>query len=471
MAKIIGRKKELQEIADIVATDRPELIAVYGRRRVGKTFLVRQSVGDQFCFYITGVYKSPLKEQLRNFGDEMRSRTGKKVSNPKSWHEAFLMLNDYLSNVHASNKVVFIDEIPWLDTPKSGFLREFDLFWNRYGSACDGLKLFVCGSATTWMISKFIGDRGGLHNRVTHTIYLSPFTLRETELYFQSKGFGWQHYDITEAYMAFGGIPFYLDMVSPRLSVAQNIDALFFSPHALLRDEFNFLFSSLFKNSTLYKRIVTALASKSRGLTREDIKKELKIDKGGYLTECLDNLVLCDFVRSYAPFDKRKRGTLYQLTDLFSLFWLTFVDKAQGQDEHTWTNLIDTPLQNNWKGHAFEMVCLHHLPQIKKALGISGILTNCQSWVGSDGEDKGQIDLLIERRDRVINICEMKFSTDEFVITKEYRKKLVNRRDLFRRVTGTKYALHLTMITSFGVKPNANSNVIQSQVTMDDLFA
>lgn len=447
------------------------MVAVYGRRRVGKTFLVRQAVGERFCFYITGVYKSPLKEQLRNFGDEMRSRTGQRMQNPKNWHEAFLMLNDYLASVPTGSRIVFIDEIPWLDTPRSGFLREFDLFWNRYGSNCDGLKLFVCGSATTWMVSKFIGDRGGLHNRVTHTIYLAPFTLNETEQYFQSKGFGWQRYDIIEAYMVLGGVPYYLDMLSPNYSVAQNIDSLYFSPHAVLRDEFKFLFSSLFKDSMLYKRVVSVLASKSRGLTREDIMGELKLPKGGYLTECLDNLVLCDFVRSYASFDKRRRGTVYQLTDLFSLFWLTFVDKYQGNDEHAWTNLLDTPLQNNWKGHAFEMVCLHHLAQIKKALGISGILSNCQSWTGSDGEDKGQIDLVIERRDRVINLCEMKFSSEEYVITKQYRDKLIKRRELFRRVTGTKYALHLTMVTSFGVKQNANSSVIQSQVTMDDLFA
>lgn len=469
--KLIGRKKELHEIGAIMANDRPELVAVYGRRRVGKTFLVRQSVGERLCFYITGVYQSPLKEQLRNFGDEMRARTGLKTANPKNWHEAFLMLNDYLLSVPAENRVVFIDEIPWLDTPRSGFLREFDLFWNRYGSTCDRLKLFVCGSATTWMVSKFIGDRGGLHNRVTHAIYLGPFSLNETEQYFQSKGFEWPRYDIMEAYMALGGVPYYLDMVSPGRSVAQNIDALFFSPHAVLRDEFNFLFSSLFNHSNLYKRVVAALARKSRGLTRDEIMKELKVEKGGFLTECLDNLVLCDFVRSYAPFDKKRKGTLYQLTDLFSLFWLTFVDRFQGQDEHAWTNLIDTPLQNNWKGHAFEMVCLHHLPQIKRALGIGGILSNCQSWTGTDGEQAGQIDLLIERRDRVINLCEMKFSTGEYVITKQYREKLIERRELFRRVTRTKFALHITLITSFGVKMNANSSVAQSQVTMDDLFA
>lgn len=467
---IIGRKKEINDIRDYVNTDRPELIAVYGRRRVGKTYLVRESIGSKFCFYITGVWKAPMKEQLINFSDELNRRTGKNNKRPKNWHEAFIQLKDYLSTVNGDSNVVFIDEIPWLDTPKSGFIREFDYFWNRWASGYTNLKFFVCGSATTWMINNIIGSRGGLHNRVTHSIYLSPFSLGETEEYLKYKGFSWERYDIVETYMTFGGIPYYLDMLKPSLSVSQNIDELIFSSHAELRDEFDFLFSSLFNESVVYKRIVQLLAKRHIGLTREDIKNELDSSYGGRLTEYLGNLIKCDFIRSYAPFGKKSRGTLYQLTDLYSLFWITFVDNAQGQDEHTWTNMLDTPLQNNWKGYAFEMVCLHHLRQIKKALGISGILSNCQSWVGTDGTEKGQIDLLIERRDRVINLCEMKFSSGEYVITKEYKEKLVKRRELFRRVTGTKYALHLTMITSYGVKNNANSNVIQSQVTMDDLF-
>lgn len=467
---IIGREKEIKEIKDYVNSDRPELIAVYGRRRVGKTYLVRESVGDRFCFYITGVWKATMKEQLINFSEELNRRTGRKDKRPKNWHEAFGMLWDYLSTIDGKDNIVFLDEIPWLDTPKSGFIREFDYFWNRWASGYSNLKIFVCGSATTWMINNIIGNRGGLHNRVTHSIYLSPFTLKETKEYLRYRGIEWENYDIVETYMTFGGIPYYLDMLEPSLSVAQNIDKLIFSSHAELRDEFNFLFSSLFNESVVYMRIVHLLATKRRGLTREDIKTDLDASYGGKLTEYLDNLIKCDFVRSYAPFGKKSRGTLYQLTDLYSLFWLTFVNKSQGQDEHTWTNLLDTPLQNSWKGYAFEMVCLHHLPQIKKALGINGILSNCQSWIGTDGEEKGQIDLLIERRDRVINLCEMKFSSEEYVITKQYREKMVKRRELFRRVTGTKAALHITMITSFGVKRNSNSNVIQSQVTMDDLF-
>lgn len=469
--KIIGRAKEIRQIEQYVATARPELIAVYGRRRVGKTFLVRHTVGACFCFYITGVYKASLKEQLRNFGDEMRQRTGnRKLQNPKCWHDAFLMLNNYLSGVDMDKRIVFMDEIPWLDTHKSGFLREFDLFWNRYGSNCDGLKLFVCGSATTWMVSKFIGDKGGLHNRITHSIYLSPFSLRETEDYCKNRSIGWSRYDIVEMYMALGGIPYYLDMIEPGMSVAQNIDNLFFSEHALLRGEFNFLFASLFKNSSLYRRVIQTIARRRQGMTREDIMEGLQLSEGGNLTQCLEDLVQCDFIRTYSPFGKKTRGTMYQLTDLYSLFWLTFVDDTQGQDSHTWTNLLDTPLQNSWKGYAFEMVCLHHLPQIKKALGISGVLSQCQSWTGSDGQEKGQIDLLIDRRDHVINLCEMKFSTNEYNITKQYRDRLVERRELFRRVTGTRSALHLTMITTYGVKKSVNSSVIQNEVVMDDLY-
>lgn len=470
-AEIIGRKKEISDINRYVNSGRPELIAVYGRRRVGKTFLVRELLGEHFCFYITGVWKAPLKEQLRNFADELTARTGEKQKVPKDWHEAFLRLDEYLKTLHSPEKIVFFDEIPWLDTPRSGFLREFDYFWNRNWSMYNELKFFVCGSATTWMLNKFIGDRGGLHGRVTHSIHLAPFSLCETESYLKSRGIDWERKEIMETYMVLGGIPYYLDKLDPSTDVSQNIDRLMFGNGSELREEFNFIYSSLFNESKIYIAIVKLLSKKRSGLTRDAIKKELGSSIGGKLTEYLNNLIKCDFIRSYAPFGKKSRGAIYQLTDLYSLFWLTFVSNTRSLDEHAWTNMTDTPLQNSWKGYAFEMVCLHHLPQIKQALGISGVLSQCQSWIGGDNEEKGQIDLVIVRQDRVINLCEMKYSTDEYAITKQYAEKLIRRRELFRRVTGTKYALHLTMVTTYGVKRNEHSSIIQNQVTMNNLFA
>lgn len=480
MTELIGRINELKAIRSSVASGEAELVAIYGRRRVGKTYLVRQAFDDKFDFYITGVYHAPLKEQFRNFGDELRERTGQYFPNPKGWHEAFMMLQSYLEarlmrsadqdDSGEGKVIVFIDEIPWLDSAKSGFLREFDLFWNKWGSRQARLKLFVCGSATTWMLNKFVGDRGGLHNRVTHSIYLPPFTLGETEEYLRYLGISWGRYDIVECYMVFGGIPYYIKKLRKGLSVAQNVDLLCFSEGAELRTEFNFLFSSLFKEAKAYRRIVEMLARKTKGLTREELQKALRMDAGGKLTEYLTNLVKCDFVRCYHSFGKKKRGMIYQLTDLFTLFHLSFIDGTQGQDEHTWTNLLDTPQQNTWAGYAFEMVCLHHLPQIKQALGISGILSNCCGWVGSNDSQKGQIDLVIDRKDRVVNLCEMKFSRGEYNITRDYARKLTERRELFREVTETRAALHLTMVTTFGVKQNAYSSVIQNEVTMDEMF-
>ena len=326
-------------------------------------------------------------------------------------------MRDYLSSLGKERIIVFLDELPWLDTPKSGFLSAFSYFWNSWASTVDGLKLIVCGSATTWMLSKFIGDKGGMHGRVNRQIYLRPFNLCETEQFLESKNIDWDRYQIVEAYMTMGGIPYYLDMLEGNLSLNENVDHLFFDEGAALRTEYDFIFRSLFKNSKVYRSVVELLATKRHGMERKEILQAMKMDDGGMLTEVLDNLCKCDFIRRYAAFGKKEQGQIFQLIDLFSLFHLQFVEKSNGQDTRFWSNMQDNPRRQAWQGYAFEQVCLHHVPQIKQKLGITGVLSEvcswaCKSFVDKNGtEHKGtQIDLVIDRRDETVNLCEAKFS-------------------------------------------------------------
>lgn len=463
--RIIGRFTEQKMIESCLNSSKAEFVAVYGRRRVGKTFLMRQYFNDKFDFYITGVYQASLKEQLRNFAEQLSIQTSQYSPIPKNWHEAFGILKNYLSSLKKSKVVIFFDELPWLDTPRSGFIRELDYFWNSWGAQQTNLKFFVCGSATTWMTNNLIGAKGGLHN-----IRLNPFTLRETEAYLQAQRMAWDRYTITECYMIFGGIPYYLSLLRPDMSLSQNVDTLFFGPSGELKDEFGFVFQSLFNNSTLYRRIVELLSSKAKGLTREEIIAGLKLGKGGTLTEALQNLESCDFLRKYHAYGKKERGVLYQLIDNFSLFYLKFVGNVHGADPHAWSHMTDTPKLRSWRGYAFEQICLQHLPQVKKALGIDGILTTTSAWTGSDGDNKGQIDLVIDRNDRTINLCEMKFSQMAFEITKDYHRTLIERMELFRKLTKTTKSLTLIMISIYGIKQNMYSNAIQREIVADDLF-
>ena len=478
MAKkhLIGRERERQLLDDICRSGKAEFVAVYGRRRIGKTFLVDSYFDQKYDFFMAGMYEATKREQLTNFAHQLSQYSKEVQPVPPDWMEAFFQLQHYLQTLHDKDCiVVFIDELPWFDSPRSRFLKAFELFWNGWASKQDNLKLVVCGSSTSWMTNKLIGNRGGLHNRVTRQIRLQPFNLHEVELFLQSRGFALPRKQIVETYMVMGGTPYYLDMMRKSQSVAQNIDTLFFADNASLKDEFDFLFKSLFNDSDLYKAVVETLAKKAKGLTRQEIIETAGLADNGYLSEVLDNLQRCDFIRSYNAFGKKERNVLYQLTDLYSLFYLRFMKNYTGHDEHHWSHALDTTA--TWEGYAFEQVCLQHIPQIKKKLGISGIQTDLCSWFAKPYTDEdgthwpgGQIDLLIDRKDGVINLCEMKFSDKEFVINKDYDKELGDRMATFRHHSKTRKALHQTLVTSFGVAHNAYWNNIQNEVTMDDLF-
>ena len=469
--KIVGREAERKLLQRYQESEKSELVALYGRRRVGKTYLIRCTFRDEFDFSFTGMYETSKTLQLRRFAKQLGVD-----ETPKDWFEAFDLLRDHLIALKKKTVTVFLDELPWMDTRNSHFLEAFSMFWNTWPMGTSLLKLYVCGSSTSWMLNKFIGDKGGLYGRTSRTIYLRPFTLRETGQYLTSvKNFTLTHRQILDIYMIMGGIPYYLDMLDPELSVNRNIDELFFASNAPLRAEYEFLFRSLFSNSDRYRKVVEILSQKLKGMTRKEILETLKSD-GGSLSKVLEDLSACDFIRSYSAIGKKNKSCIYQLTDLFCLFHIRFVTHEREQDEHYWTNLPEG-MKNAWSGYAFEQVCLHHIPQIKNKLGISGVFSNVFSWnsgpfTDDDGTkwNGGQIDLLIDRRDDVINICEIKYSSEQYVITKDYEHHMIDRISLFRHCTHTRKSLVNTFITTYGVKKNIHSTSIQKEVTMDDLF-
>ena len=456
-------------------SDSAQLIIVYGRRRVGKTFLINEYFDNQFAFKITGAYKKSKKFQLEGFAGELVRQTGRDRLVPEDWREAFCMLRNYLESLPADKRqVVFFDEMPWLDTPQSDFLSLFEWFWNDWGSARNNLVFIVCGSATAWMTEKISENKGGLFSRQSCRLYLEPFTLYEAKLLLGNRGITWSNYEIAECYMVMGGIPYYLSLLESGLSPAQNIDRLFFYHRGELWDEFDHLYRTLFSNSDAYIKVVNALSMKKSGLTRNEIVQKTALPSNGALSKILKDLVSSGFVRMNGFYRNKKKDALYQLADYYTAFYFRFIKNNYGKDEHYWSNAIDHPSRRAWAGLTFEQLCRDHIPQIKQKLGISGVLSEETIWYTRGDEELGidgtQIDLLIERRDRVINVCEMKFSINEYVIDKEYDMALRNKLEVFRRLTSNKNTLQLTMITTFGVRPGKYSGLIQSQVTLDDLF-
>ncbi|MDR1610982.1 MAG: ATP-binding protein [Candidatus Symbiothrix sp.] len=475
MNEIVGRKKEIELLKRIVESEEPEFVAVYGRRRVGKTFLIKQFFKNKFTFYFSGSENSTMKTQLENFKMAFQNHFNMITPRPESWTIAFEMLRKELTRTRKKGrKVIFIDEMPWLATMGSNFIQAFEYWWNTYASSNPDILLIVCGSSTSWMLNKIIKNRGGLHNRVTRQISLQPFSLKECEEYSAKQKLKLDSNQLLDYYMILGGVPYYWRQLDKSLGLPQNIDNLFFRTDAILKDEFAEIYNSLFRNSEKYILLIIVLGEKRIGLLRDEIVTFSKLPDGGAITKMLEELEQCGFIRSYYAFGKKQKNKTYQLIDLFSLFYLNFLHNKNNNnnDEQYWTNNFRTPTVNTWRGYAFEQVCLWHISQIKNKLGISGVSTTYSSWRSADenGKNTTQIDLVLNRNDNIINLCEMKYAKGEYEITKEYNDTLRIRYATFANQTKTQKTVHTTMITTFGVKQNMYWGNIQSEVKLDDLL-
>ena len=470
---MIGRKHEIEQLIATYESGQSEFVAVYGRRRIGKTFLITEAFGNRFAFHHTGLREGGTKKQLEQFRLSLRQQGYYDCPRIKDWLEAFFELERFLEKSTAERKVVFLDEIPWLDTPRSGFLSALESFWNGWAVFRKDIVLVVCGSATSWIIKNIIRNKGGLYNRVRTRIKLFPFTLAECESYANSElHLGYGRREIMECYMALGGVAYYWSLLRRGLSPAQNFDALFFSPQDGLRTEYDELYRSLFRNPLRYMEVVELLGTRRTGYTRDEMIRGLGTVSGGDLTKILADLEECGFVRKYMPSGHGKNGGVYQLVDGYTLFYFSFVKGNSARDGDFWQHSVGDGRLNAWRGFAFERVCLAHVAQVKAALGISGVKTEAYSLrVSPDENGRGaQIDLLIDRRDGIVNLCEMKYANGKYSITVDESERIRNRIEAARKLFGKNRTIHLTMITQDGIIRSPNSWDVQSVITLDDLF-
>lgn len=476
---IIGRDNEIATLRGLLQSDESQFVAVYGRRRVGKTFLIREAYDYSFTFEHTGTYGASRREQLNDFRESLYHAGMEKKPMPKTWAEAFRLLQDLLESKPEGKKVIFIDELPWMDTAKSNFVRSLDHFWNAWATTRKDIILVICGSATSWIIDNVIMNYGGLHNRLTCQIHLQPFCLRECKQYCEKRNLGYKDRQILEAYMALGGIPYYWSFMKKGQSVAQNFDRMFFHDGGELAHEFDALYASLFKKPRRHIAIITALAAKKRGLLREEILKVSKLSDNSDFSKALQELEQCGFIRKFTPIDKKTKESTYQLIDNYTLFYFDFIKENRNGDEHFWTSQYNTSIHTGWAGRAFERVCMQHIRQIKSELGFAASISSVHSWIYKAPKDpstgktiyKGaQIDLLIDREDDTINLCEMKYTRAPYVISDSEYQNIQYRREAFIRETKTEKSVLVTMITSFGLAPGGNSDDIHCQLTMADLF-
>ncbi|MCL2051966.1 MAG: ATP-binding protein [Lachnospiraceae bacterium] len=468
---IIGRKSEKEELKRYYESEKPELVIVYGRRRVGKTFLIKEFFEGKFAFYFTGAISNSNAANLANFDKSVIEYGGVITSPSKNWADAFEKLKEYLKGKPNCKKVVFIDEMPWLDGRGSDFLAAFDYFWNSWASSVPELLFIGCGSATSWITKKLFRNKGGLHNRITGRMYLAPFSLNEAEEFIKSRSIVMTRYQIAECYMIFGGIPYYLNLLQKNLSLSQNVDQLCFADKAPLRYEYEELYKSLFKNAHRHIAIIEALSKKRSGMSRAELSKTIKIQPNGHFTELLNELEQCDFIEKYNDFTKAKKNSHYYLKDSFSLFYLKYMKNGNSKDEYFWTNYLEDGGYRAWSGFAFELLCRIHIKQLKAKLGILGVSTDVTSWHSRGSAANAQIDLLINRRDGVINLCEMKYTKHPYLMTEKDALELERKKAVFLQETGAKSAIHITMVTTWGLMSDKGySGIAQSKIELDDLF-
>jgi AAA+ ATPase superfamily predicted ATPase len=471
--KIAGRVPEIQHLTKLIEKDSSSFLAVYGRRRIGKTYLIRQVYQKQLVFECSGLHESDLAQQLENFGLTLAQTAQiKQPYLPKTWLQAFSLLSDYLKSLPtADKKVIFLDEIAWFETPRSGFLAALDNFWNQFCSKRDDIILVICGSAASWIIDKVINNRGGLHNRITDHIQLMPFTLKETKEFLEMNRVQLTLKDIAQLYMCVGGVPYYLKDIQAGRSVPQLLDDLFFTAQASLKNEFRNLYAALFKNSDLHVKVVKALASKNKGLTRKEIIEESGIASGGTLSILLEELIACGFIKVIFPISNAKDNALYRLVDEYSIFYFKFLEN--NRTTTSWLQLTNKASFKIWSGYAFENLCFKHVYQIKKALEISGIISNEYSWVqrGDKNEKGTQIDFIIDRDDNCMNLLELKYYDSTFEVTKAYAEQLREKASIFKAKTKTKKNIFITLLTLFGAKKNEYYlSTITNELTVEALF-
>ncbi len=470
--KIIGRKQERKELERCEKSKKSELVCVYGRRRVGKTYLVEQTFGEYFAFRAVGLEKGNTREQLKAFNQRLIHHGDKKKTIPKNWFEAFARLEGILEDENVilsphGKKIVFLDELPWLATARSDFLLAFEEFWNRRGTQKGDLLFIVCGSATSWIIKNVLEDKGNMYRRVTAPIFVPPFTLKEMEIFFKDRDFGWAREQIMETYMVFGGLPFVMDNMNPDESLRQNIDRLLLKQRSLLGEETKKLLESTLSKSEIYGQILKYLSVHKLGIKKSICQEELKAPDGTF-TRAIENLVKCGYVIEYEHNYEKGNPLYIQLVDPFILFHYCFLEKSRVDNYEDIRN--NSGYYMNWRGHAFEILCLHHIDQIKSSLGIAGVKTKCFPWINSNQEEVAQIDLVIERADNITNLCEMKCTDRAFVMSKDIEDSILRKKEIYQECTHTRNALKCILISSAGVSGTAHMEHISGMLTLDDLF-
>jgi len=472
MSEIIGRKREISELLRFAESKESEMMIVYGRRRVGKTYLIRETFKNNFAFYHTGLSPRDIPEsnllraQLHHFNLTLKfTWQGYDGEDPENWLDAFALLRKYLDQLPKYNKqIIFIDELPWMATPRSGFLTAFEAFWNSWAAGQGNLYLIVCGSATSWIVNNLLKDYGGLYGRSGHSIYLEQFSLAECEQYEDMRGSLRSKDEILRGYMILGGIPYYWKQLDPALSLAQNIDALFFSPIGMLRKEFDALYASVFRKPKMYIRTIKALSEKRGGLTRNEIIEKLQMKSGGNITKILKDLEESGFIFSYKSLSKD--DDIYMLTDFYTLFYYKFVEDNKNLDPSYWSNSQNTPTLNNWQGLTFELVCLVHSPQIRRALQFATV----QSKMILYRSQTAQIDLLFDRADNTVSICEMKYSQEPYELSAGDDEKIRTRIAEMRKYFPAKTSYKIAFVSPFGIIKGKNSSLVSGEVTLNDLF-
>jgi AAA+ ATPase superfamily predicted ATPase len=408
MKQFIGRKVEIAQLTALIDLPRPSIAVIYGRRRVGKSELIRHVTQGKNVLSFEGLEGQPKHKQIKNFLFQLSAQSNIREKNISDWPDALILLRTLTQD---GQWIIILDEFQWMANYQNELVSVIKMIWEKYLSQNPDLTLILCGSIASFMKSKVLKS-SALYGRTDYELNLHELNLSEISEFFPGKGSD----EVIDTAMLVGGIPKYLELISEYPSLYDALEPLAFSQDGFFKTEYDRLFASHFGKKPIFMKIIQTLATNPYGLTTGKLAKEMQVASGGTLCHQLDDLESAGFLHSIIPFDKPEGSKLrkYILMDAYVRFYHSIIRGSMKETTPPNTQfhaIMSSPRYAAWAGMAFEFLCMRHHKEISRILGFHGIPYTAGPFFQRKTLDTPgvQIDLLFERSDKILVLCEMKY--------------------------------------------------------------
>jgi hypothetical protein len=466
----VGRKNELRMLNDAYRSGKDELVVLYGRRRIGKSSLVKRFAEKKKAYYeFEALEGETTPGQINHFLQQLKKQIDDPILDSvrfANWEQVFTYLTEKVINRKSKvKKILFLDELPWMAAGRIRLVSLLKYYWDNHWKS-KHVMLILCGSVASFMVKKVLHSNA-LYGRTTIEILLKGFSPEEAARLLSKKR---SREETLNYQLVFGGVPKYLEQINTSQSFNKNMNTLCFSPHGIMLKEVERIFYSQFREPRTYLKIINLL--KNGIFSLSEISSKTKIPSGGGLKQYLKNLERAEMIRSYIPFDRSGNSKFkkYTLADEFLVFFFKYMGpNLRVIKESSSRRLFETLTQNSfdsWLGFAFERFCLKHAGLLALVMDFADDILLASPYFKKNDE-RFQIDLLYQRADRVITVCEIKHQNIKIGtnIIPEMQRKCA----LLKVPRG--YALEKALISLYGPDNSLkDTGYFHHFVTLDDIL-